>query len=198
MNSSEIKSVHCEDSSSTSHVELKAAPAQLNTTEMPPPEAHSAGAPSAGAPSAGAPSAETPSAETPSAGAPSAEAPSAGAPSAGAPSAEASSPEALLHEESSFGPLSDLTESSSSSVPLQPRDGETFLQREWQTLVRIKIVLLSAISGCLGGFLRHDANLGLGIGAGVLASLLVLFEVLKHKLRLARQRLVSQSWWPTS
>ncbi|KAL5091685.1 hypothetical protein Trisim1_002900 [Trichoderma cf. simile WF8] len=148
MNSIEIKSVHSGDSSSTSHVELSAAPAQPSPTETPPPEAP-------------------------------------------------------LPEEPPFGPVADFAISSNNSTPtgthLQARDdGGTFLQREWQTIFRVGIVLLSIASGCLGGFLRHDANLGLGIGAGVLAGLLVLFEVLKHKLRLARQRLVNQPWWPTS
>lgn len=173
MNSIEIKSVHSEDSSSsTSHVELIVVPAQPVPIETPPPEAPP--------------------------------------------------PEAPLPEEPPFGPVADFTMSSNNSTPvntpsltrkstqvltyltqtgtqLQARqDGETFLQREWQTISRVGIVLLSIASGCLGGFLRHDANLGLGIGAGVLAGLLVLFEVLKHKLRRARQRLVNQSWWPTS
>ncbi|KAK0767138.1 hypothetical protein V8C43DRAFT_309374 [Trichoderma afarasin] len=149
MNSIEIKSVRSEDSSSsTSHVELIAAPVQPDPTETAPPEAP-------------------------------------------------------LPEEPPFGPVADFTMSSNNSTPtgtqLQARENEgTFLQREWQTIFRVGIVLLSIASGCLGGFLRHDANLGLGIGAGVLAGLLVLFEVLKHKLRRARQRLVSQSWWPTS
>ncbi|KAL6810400.1 hypothetical protein J3E69DRAFT_174891 [Trichoderma sp. SZMC 28015] len=118
------------------------------------------------------------------------------------PPPEAPPPEAPLPQEHAFGPVADLTMSSNNSTSttqVQARDdGETFLQREWQTIFRVKIVLLATISGCVGGFLRHDANLGLGIGAGVLAGLLVLFEVLKHKLRRARQRLVSQSWWPTS
>ncbi|OPB42633.1 hypothetical protein A0O28_0037530 [Trichoderma guizhouense] len=153
MNSIEIKSVHSEDSSSTGHVELIAAPAQPDTTETPP--------------------------------------------------LEAPPPEATPPGEPPFGPVGDFTMSSNNSTPtgtqVQAReDGETFLQREWQTIFRIGIVLLSIASGCLGGFLRHDANLGLGIGAGVLAGLLVLFEVLKHKLRRARQRLVNQSWWPSS
>ncbi|KAJ4859299.1 hypothetical protein T069G_07566 [Trichoderma breve] len=152
MNSIEVKSVHSEASSSTSHVELIAAPVQPGTTETPPPE-------------------------TPP-------------------------PEAPLPEEPPFGPVGDFTMSSNNSTPtgtyVQARDGGTFLQREWQTIFRVGIVLLSIASGCLGGFLRHDANLGLGIGAGVLAGLLVLFEVLKHKLRRARQRLLNQSWWPTS
>ncbi|KAM6480424.1 hypothetical protein HDV62DRAFT_110465 [Trichoderma sp. SZMC 28011] len=121
-----------------------------------------------------------------------------------APPPEAPLPEAPLPDEPPFGPVADFTMSSNNSTPTHPqlqardRDGGTFLQREWQTIFRVGIVLLSIVSGCLGGFLRHDANLGLGIGAGVLAGLLVLFEVLKHKLRRARQRLVNQSWWPTS
>lgn len=170
MNSIEIKSVQSGNSSSNSHVELTAAPALPGTTETPPPEAPP--------------------------------------------------PEAPLPEEHAFGPVADLTMSSNNSTSVssssllrkstvltsliqttqvQARDdGETFFQREWQTIFRVGIVSGSTISGCLGGFLRHDANLGLGIGAGVLAGLLVLFEVLKHKLRRARQRLVNQSWWPTS
>ncbi|KAL7912553.1 hypothetical protein GGI35DRAFT_255377 [Trichoderma velutinum] len=148
MNSIEIKGVHSEDSSSTSHVELVAAPAQLGITETPPPEAPP--------------------------------------------------PEAPLPGEPPFRIVENVTMSSSNSTPVQGGEGGTFFQREWQTIVRIGIVLLSVISGCLGGFLRHDANLGLEIGANVLAGLLVLFEVLKHKLRFTQQRLVNQAWWPTS
>jgi hypothetical protein len=37
------------------------------------------------------------------------------------------------------------------------------------------------MSGILGGILCQNANIGLGIGAGVLAVLMAIFEVLKRR-----------------
>ncbi|UKZ80299.1 hypothetical protein TrVFT333_008056 [Trichoderma virens FT-333] len=54
-------------------------------------------------------------------------------------------------------------------------------RRKWQFFVRVTVALLSIASAYLGGFLCHDANLGIKIGA-VLALSMAIFEVLEKML----------------
>ncbi|EHK24252.1 uncharacterized protein TRIVIDRAFT_219711 [Trichoderma virens Gv29-8] len=52
-----------------------------------------------------------------------------------------------------------------------------FIREEWHYYINLEILLLAVGAGCLAGFLRHDANLGGGVGAAVLAVLMAILYI---------------------